>query len=67
MEQQQNVFDELTLLGGIWNKALETQWTKEPVWVHGDIAPGNLLVDKTGDYVRLLTLEFSVWVIPLVI
>ncbi len=47
VEQQQNVFDELTLLG-IWNKALETQWTKEPVWVHGDIAPGNLLVDKNG-------------------
>jgi aminoglycoside phosphotransferase (APT) family kinase protein len=31
----------------IWNRATASEWTKEPVWIHGDIAPGNLLV-KNG-------------------
>lgn len=31
----------------IWEIALATQWTRSPVWVHGDISPGNLLV-KNG-------------------
>jgi aminoglycoside phosphotransferase (APT) family kinase protein len=29
-----------------WNKALESTWQRPGVWVHGDVAPGNLLVDK---------------------
>jgi aminoglycoside phosphotransferase (APT) family kinase protein len=28
----------------IWESALATSWQKQPVWVHGDIASGNLLV-----------------------
>lgn len=28
----------------IWETALATNWQKKPVWVHGDISPGNLLV-----------------------
>ncbi|HEV2504310.1 MAG TPA: aminoglycoside phosphotransferase family protein [Mesorhizobium sp.] len=28
----------------LWEEALATQWTHAPVWVHGDIAWGNLLV-----------------------
>lgn len=28
----------------IWDAALATQWKKTPVWVHGDISLGNLLV-----------------------
>ena len=28
----------------IWDKALSTKWTKKPVWVHGDLSPGNLLI-----------------------
>lgn len=32
----------------IWNLALDSQWNSEPVWVHGDIAPGNILV-KDGE------------------
>lgn len=28
----------------IWEKALETRWDKKPVWIHGDVAVGNLLV-----------------------
>ena len=27
----------------VWAAAMRTVWTREPVWFHGDIAPGNLL------------------------
>ena len=30
---------------GVWEKALNSRWTRPPVWVHGDVAPSNLLVD----------------------
>ncbi len=30
----------------VWETALSTHWTQAPVWVHGDIALGNLLVQK---------------------
>lgn len=29
----------------IWEVAIATTWRKRPVWVHGDLAPGNLLVN----------------------
>lgn len=28
-----------------WEKALQSTWDKNPVWVHGDLAPGNLLIE----------------------
>ena len=28
----------------VWTTALETKWDRPPVWVHGDVAAGNLLV-----------------------
>lgn len=28
----------------IWNQALQSKWKRSPVWVHGDVAPSNLLV-----------------------
>jgi len=28
----------------LWDAALATRWTAAPVWIHGDVAPGNLLV-----------------------
>lgn len=28
----------------IWEKALQSTWQKPPVWVHGDLSPGNLLL-----------------------
>ncbi len=28
----------------LWDAALATRWTAPPVWIHGDVAPGNLLV-----------------------
>ena len=30
----------------IWEKALSTSWNKKPVWVHGDISAGNLLLNQ---------------------
>lgn len=30
----------------IWETALSTKWQDEPVWVHGDISVGNLLVSN---------------------
>jgi len=30
----------------LWEQALASHWQKPPVWLHGDIAPGNLLVDN---------------------
>jgi len=28
----------------LWQRALNSKWDKDPVWVHGDVASGNLLV-----------------------
>jgi aminoglycoside phosphotransferase (APT) family kinase protein len=28
----------------VWDRALEAEWRRAPVWVHGDISVGNLLV-----------------------
>ncbi|MCW8445320.1 aminoglycoside phosphotransferase family protein [Fluoribacter gormanii] len=33
-----------TTLSSIWSEALAQTWQKDPVWVHGDIAVGNLLI-----------------------
>jgi aminoglycoside phosphotransferase (APT) family kinase protein len=30
----------------VWEAALATSWNRAPVWVHGDFAAGNLLVEK---------------------
>lgn len=30
----------------LWNKACQTQWSKPPVWIHGDVATGNILVQN---------------------
>jgi aminoglycoside phosphotransferase (APT) family kinase protein len=29
----------------VWESALASEWPHPPVWVHGDVAPSNLLVD----------------------
>jgi len=29
----------------VWERALATRWERDPVWFHGDIAVGNLLVE----------------------
>ncbi|MGE6363816.1 aminoglycoside phosphotransferase family protein [Bacillus paramycoides] len=43
IENNKDVFDE-TLLKHLWDLALRSTWERTPVWVHGDIAPGNLLI-----------------------
>lgn len=30
----------------VWDNAMASRWTREPVWVHGDIAVGNLLLEQ---------------------
>ena len=32
----------------MWDDALAATWTGAPVWFHGDVAEGNLLVDGDG-------------------
>ena len=36
-------------LSAIWDRALASRWRHPPVWFHGDVASGNLLVDERGD------------------
>lgn len=38
----------------LWNAAVSTAWTRPPVWVHGDVAPGNMLVDSSGQLAALI-------------
>jgi aminoglycoside phosphotransferase (APT) family kinase protein len=28
----------------VWEDAMRTTWDRDPVWLHGDVAAGNLLV-----------------------
>lgn len=30
----------------IWHRGTRTAWTKAPVWFHGDVATGNIIVDR---------------------
>lgn len=55
-----NVYDEetrhaITTLGklidaqaatAVWETALETKWSNPPVWLHGDVSVGNLLIEE---------------------
>lgn len=38
----------------LWNAAVATVWTEPPVWVHGDIAPGNMLFESSGQLAALI-------------
>lgn len=53
----------LTLLGNridapalrsLWQSACGCDWTGSPVWLHGDIAPSNLVVDGAGRLAGLI-------------
>lgn len=37
---------DITRARNIWKSAIATKWEKAPVWIHGDIAVGNLLVQN---------------------
>ncbi|MGF1474082.1 MAG: aminoglycoside phosphotransferase family protein [Geminicoccaceae bacterium] len=45
IERLADGWDETTLIS-IWERGLASAWTGEPVWIHGDVAPGNLLVKE---------------------
>ncbi len=34
----------LNLSDEIWQKALQSKWNKNPVWIHGDLVAGNILL-----------------------
>ena len=38
----------------VWETALAATWTGSPVWFHGDVAHGNLLVDDAGRLTAVL-------------
>lgn len=38
----------------LWDAAAATVWTGPPVWVHGDVAPGNVLFDGGGRLTALI-------------
>lgn len=44
---------DVDLVMNIWNDALETTWSRPPVWVHGDVSLGNLLV-KNGKLIAVI-------------
>ncbi len=33
-------------LSDVWDTAISSKWEEKPVWIHGDVAPGNLLVSS---------------------
>lgn len=35
---------DVTTATEVWEAAVRTEWSAPPVWVHGDVSPGNLLV-----------------------
>lgn len=35
---------DVEMVTDIWEQALQSNWNRSPVWVHGDVAPDNLLV-----------------------
>ena len=46
LKKLKDVFD-IDIIENIWNTALKSKYEDKPVWVHGDVAVGNLLV-KNG-------------------
>ncbi|OZQ59315.1 acetyltransferase [Paenibacillus sp. VTT E-133280] len=45
LEQNKDIFNE-GKLKKIWETALDSKRNSQPVWVHGDIAPANILVEN---------------------
>ncbi|MET3806659.1 aminoglycoside phosphotransferase (APT) family kinase protein [Nakamurella sp. UYEF19] len=37
---------DVTACHAIWAEAMRTAWSADPVWFHGDVAPGNILTDR---------------------
>ena len=41
--QLQDIID-VDAVTSVWEKALSSQWNKDPVWIHGDVSAGNILI-----------------------
>ena len=37
-------FIDVNAATSLWNKAISSEWTKKPVWIHGDLSAGNILI-----------------------
>jgi len=46
---------DLTALGRLWDESLAApRWSGAPIWLHGDLHPGNLLMDARGGLAAVL-------------
>lgn len=43
IEKLSNIIDVAKALA-VWNRAISSKWQVDPVWVHGDVASGNILM-----------------------
>lgn len=43
IKELQGFIDARTIMS-FWEKAISSRWSKNPVWIHGDFASGNILV-----------------------
>lgn len=43
IDQLKDIID-VDQVTAVWKKALNSQWTKNPVWLHGDLSAGNILI-----------------------
>lgn len=46
IEQLQNIVD-VDAVTSVWQKAISSKWIKNPVWIHGDLSAGNIIVKDT--------------------
>ena len=44
IEELKDLIDRSKALA-LWEKALSTRWTNKPVWIHGDFASGNIVIN----------------------
>lgn len=45
LDQLKDVID-VNLAAAVWQKALNSKWTQNPVWIHGDLSVGNILIQN---------------------
>jgi aminoglycoside phosphotransferase (APT) family kinase protein len=41
---QSRGFIDVDAVTSVWEKAISSKWSKNPVWIHGDLSAGNILV-----------------------
>ncbi len=46
-------FVDVDAVTSVWEKAISSKWRKNPVWIHGDVSPGNILV-KDGQLAAVI-------------